>query len=80
MNEPTSRLLDVHELVDALEKRGIKTSPRTIDRLRQSGLPYWKPSNRNRYDLEVSFAYILARSKVERCPAPRRRGRPRKAA
>jgi hypothetical protein len=69
------KLLTRDKLVAQLKARNIKTSTRSIDRLCDKGMPYWKPGNAKRFDLEISFNYILDRSKVERCPEPRRRGR-----
>jgi hypothetical protein len=74
------KLVTREELVAALKERGIKSSPRSVDRLCAAGMPYWTPGNAKRFDVDTSYTFILNRSKVERRPEPSRRGRPRRAA
>jgi transposase-like protein len=72
---PETKFLDRQELVDAMKERGIKTSPRTVDRWCERGMPYWLAVKRRRFQLDVSLGWLMEKSKVERNPVPQRRGR-----
>jgi hypothetical protein len=72
--------LKMQQLLDALSAEGIKSSKRTIDRECEAGMEYWLFGGERHFKLDTARAHLMKRWRRQRCPEPRRRGRPPKAA